>query len=212
MRYATIADTGRSGKGCIMDQSRKPMPAGLRVSSWIIAILTIVACYVPLVLFGIGAFAEGAIDSSFESIINTSLAIVPALQIVNLTLGIIVAARKDTDALSVARAIMLTFKLALIPFFLLGGAIEALCLIGGFHPILVGFMWFIGLGLAVFGWFAVLPGSIWTIATAVKAKQSALISSGECALYIVLSLFFVADVVGSIVLFVRAGSHRAFYG
>lgn len=195
-----------------MNQSRKPMPAGLRVSSWIIAILTIVACYAPLLLIGISAFAEGAIESSFEFIINASLAIVPVLQVVNLTLGIIVAVRKDADALSVARAIMLTYKLALIPFFIMGGAIEALCLIGGFHPILVGFMWFVELVLAVFGWFAVLSGSIWTIATAIKAKQSALISSGECALYIVLSLFFVADVVGSIVLFVRAGSHRASYG
>ncbi len=187
-----------------MEQSHRLMPTGLRVSSWIIAIATIVACYVPLLLLGVGDLAETASDSILDAAINTSLTIVPLLQIVNLILGIIVAIRKDSDALSVTRAIMLTYKLGLIPFFILGGIIEVLCIIGGFHPILVGFMWVIGFGLGILGWFAVMSGSIWTIATAVKAKRSTLISSGECALYIVLSLFFVADVVGSIVLFVRS--------
>lgn len=180
------------------------MPTGLRVSSWIIAIATIVACYIPLLLLGVGDLEETASDSILDAAINTSLTIVPLLQIVNLVLGIIVAVRKDSDALSVTRAIMLTYKLGLIPFFILGGIIEVLCIIGGFHPILVGFMWVIGFGLAILGWLAVMSGSIWTIATAVKAKRSTTITSGECALYVVLSLFFVADVVGSIVLFVRS--------
>ena len=187
-----------------MEQSHRPMPTGLRVSSWIIAIATIVACYVPLLLLGIGGSAETASDSILDASINTSLMIVPLLQIINLILGIIVAVRKDSDALSVTRAIMLTYKLGLIPFFILGGIIEVLCIIGGFHPILVGFMWVIGFGLAILGWLAVMSGSIWTIATAVKAKRSTTITSGECALYIVLSLFFVADVVSSIVLLVRS--------
>lgn len=187
-----------------MEQSHRPMPTGLRVSSWIIAIATIVACYVPLLLLGIGGSAETASDSILDAAINTSLMIVPLLQIINLILGIIVAVRKDSDALSVTRAIMLTYKLGLIPFFILGGIIEVLCIIGGFHPILVGFMWVIGFGLAILGWLAVMSGSIWTIATAVKAKRSTTITSGECALYIVLSLFFVADVVSSIVLFARS--------
>lgn len=187
-----------------MGQSHRPMPTGLRVSSWIIAIATIVACYVPLLLLGVGDLAETASESILDAAINTSLTIVPLLQIVNLILGIIVAVRKDSDALSVTRAIMLTYKLGLIPFFILGGIIEVLCIIGGFHPILVGFMWVIGFGLAIFGWLVVMSGSIWTIATAVKAKRSTTITSGECALYVVLSLFFVADVVGSIVLFVRS--------
>lgn len=187
-----------------MEQNHRPMPTALRVSSWIIAIATIVACYVPLLLLGVGGLAETASDSILDAAVNTSLTIVPILQIANLILGIIVAVRKDSDALSITRAIMLTYKLGLIPFFILGGIIEVLCIIGGFHPILVGFMWVIGFGLGILGWFAVMSGSIWTIATAVKAKRSTLISSGECALYIVLSLFFVADVVGSIVLFVRS--------
>ena len=187
-----------------MEQSHRPMPTGLRVSSWIIAIATIVACYVPLLLLGIGGSAETASDSILDAVISISLTIVPLLQIVNLILGIIVAVRKDSDALSVTRTIMLTYKLGLIPFFILGGIIEVLCIIGGFHPILVGFMWVIGFGLAILGWLAVMSGSIWTIATAVKAKRSTTITSGECALYIVLSLFFVADVVSSIVLLVRS--------
>ena len=187
-----------------MGQSHRPMPTGRRVSSWIIAIATIVACYIPLLLLGVGDLEETASDSILDAAINTSLTIVPLLQIVNLVLGIIVAVRKDSDALSVTRAIMLTYKLGLIPFFILGGIIEVLCIIGGFHPILVGFMWVIGFGLAILGWLAVMSGSIWTIATAVKAKRSTTITSGECALYVVLSLFFVADVVGSIVLFVRS--------
>ena len=91
------------------------MPTGLRVSSWIIAIATIVACYVPLLLLGVGDLAETASDSILDAAINTSLTIVPLLQIVNLILGIIVAVRKDSDALSVTRAIMLTYKLGLIP-------------------------------------------------------------------------------------------------
>ena len=194
-----------------MEQSHRPMPKGLRISSWIIAIATIVACYVPLLFLGAGGSAEAASVDSFnesDSVLDTatmiSLTIVPLLQITNLILGIVVAVRKDSDALSVTRAIMLTYKLGLIPLFILGGMIEALCIIGGFHPILVGFMWVVGFVLGVAGWFAVMSGSIWTIATAVKAKRFALISSGECALYIVLSIFFVADVVGSIILFVRS--------
>lgn len=187
-----------------MDQGYRPMPKGLRVSSWIIAIATIVACYAPLLLLGAGSLTETSGNSILDAAINTSLTIVPLLQIVNLILGIIVAVRKDSDALSTTRAIMLTYKIGLIPLFILGGIIEALCIIGGFHPVLVGFMWVVGFALGVAGWLAVMSGSIWTIATAVKAKRSALISSGECALYIVFSLFFVADVVASIVLFVRS--------
>lgn len=187
-----------------MEQSYRSMPTGLRVSSWIIAIATIVACYVPLLLLGAGDLVDAASDSILDTAIDTSLTIVPLLQIVNLILGIIVAVRKDSDALSTTRAIMLTYKIGLIPLFILGGIIEVLCIIGGLHPILIGFMWIIGFGLGVLGWLAVMSGSIWTIATAVKAKRSALISSGECALYIVFSLFFVADVVSSIVLFVRS--------
>lgn len=103
------------------------MPTGFRVSSWIIAIATIVACYVPLLLLGVGDLAEIASESILDAAISISLTIVPLLQIVNLILGIIVAVRKDSDALSVT-----------------------------------------------------------------------------CALYIVLSLFFVADVVSSIILFVRS--------
>ncbi len=195
-----------------MNQSYKTMPTGLRVSSWIIAIATIVACYVAILLLGIGGSADAgtsmdsmdATGSFLDLAIASSLLIVPLLQLANLILGIIVAARKDSDALSVTRAIMLTFKLGFIPFFILGGIIEFLCIIGGFHPVLVGFMWTIGLGLGVLGWLTVMSGSIWTIATAIKAKRSTIISSGECALYIVLSVFFVVDVVGSIVLFVRS--------
>ena len=77
------------------------MPTGLRVSSWIIAIATIVACYIPLLLLGVGDLEETASDSILDAAINTSLTIVPLLQIVNLVLGIIVAVRKDSDALSV---------------------------------------------------------------------------------------------------------------
>lgn len=195
-----------------MDQSNSPMPTGLRVSSWVIAIVTIVACYMPVLLLGLEGSVETDIvtdastasDGIHDATLNGFLVIIPLLQIVNLVLGIIVAARKDTDALPTTRAIMLTYKLALIPFFILGGLIELVCIAGGFHPILVGFTWVIGFGLGVLGWLTVMSGSIWTIATAVKAKRSAIISSGECALYIVFSVFFVLDVIGSIVLFVRS--------
>ncbi len=201
-----------------MDQGYRPMPTALRVSSWVIAIVTTVACYVTVLLLGAEGSAETTAnmepsntgDPVFDATTNALLVIVPLLQIVNLIFGIIVAARKDSDALSTTRAIMLTFKLALIPFFILGGIIEFICIIGGFHPILVGFTWVIGFGLGVLGWLTVMSGSIWTIATAVKAKRSAIISSGECALYIVLSIFFVADVVGSIILFVRSRRPRTF--
>lgn len=153
------------------------MPTGFRVSSWIIAIATIVACYVPLLLLGVGDLAEIASESILDAAISISLTIVPLLQIVNLILGIIVAVRKDSDALSVTRAIMLIYKLGLIPFFILGGIIEVLCIIGGFHPILVGFMWVIGFGLAILGWLAVMSGSLHT-STQVLPGVSSSSSSG----------------------------------
>lgn len=199
-----------------MDQGNRPMPTGLRASSWVIAIVTIIACYVPILLLGLEGFAETDIDADASSasdrinaaILNAFLVAIPLLQIINLVLGIIVAAWKDVDALFTTRAIMLTYKLALIPFFILGGLIELICIAGGFHPVLVGFTWVIGFGLGVLGWLTVMSGSIWTIATVVKAKRSAIISSGECALYIVFSVFFVLDVIGSIILFVRSKRQR----
>lgn len=200
-----------------MDQGSSPMPMGLRISSWTIAIITIIACYVPIFLLGpgasleadVGVDASAASDGLSDTTLNAFLVIIPLLQIINLVLGIITAARKDAGALPTTRAIMLTYKLALIPFFILGGVIELICIAGGFHPILVGFTWVIGFGLGVLGWLTVMSGSIWTIATAVKAKRSAIISSGECALYIAFSVFFVLDVVGSIILFARSRRQAA---
>lgn len=211
-----ISNMDESKRDVSMGQSYKSMPKGLRVSSWIVAIVTIIACYAIIALLGADGTTETTADTDLsntnDSILDRATAIllvtIPLLQTINLILGIIVAARKDPDALSVTRAIMLTYKIGLIPFFILGGVIELLCIVGGFHPVLIGFMWTIGLGLGVLGWLTVMSGSIWTIAAAIKAKRSAMISSGECTLYIILSVFFVADVVGSIVLFVRSRRPR----
>lgn len=199
-----------------MDQSTRPMPTGLHVSSWVISIVTIIVCYIPILLLSTEGFVEteAVMDASntnnaiLDAALNASFAIIPLLQIANLILGIVIAARKDSNALSTTRAIMLTFKLALIPFFILGGLIELICIVGGFHPILVGFTWVIGFGLGVLGWLTVISGSVWTIATAIKAKNSAIISSGECTLYIVFSFFFVLDFIGSIILFARSRQQR----
>lgn len=203
-----------------MDTSKRSMPTVLCALSWVVAIITIVIANAIALSFIIGFTDFSSTDSmelessSFMSdndpildlLVNITLITVPILQIASLILGIIVAVRNDNDSIRTTGSLMLLYKIGLVPFFLVGGTVEAFCIIGGFHPIFVGLTWVIGVILGVFGWFMLMAGSIWSIATAILMKRARVISAGELAVYIIMELFFFIDFIGAIIIFFRSRS------
>lgn len=188
------------------------MSKGMRLASWILAIITITLCDVLFVIFFIFSalqessdVALGALGDTLNETVLPPLGIlIPLLQVACMVFAIIAAVSKAPETLRTTRAIMLTFKLGLIPFFVLGGIMEGLFILVGFHPVLLGFGWLIAIMLGILGWLTVLTGSTWSIATAIQLRRLRVISAGEMVAHIVLSLFFVADVVDAIVLFIRS--------
>ena len=188
------------------------MSKGMRIASWVLTIATVVLCSCTfLVMFLLSFFEESSnlVWSAIEEVLANVLVPVfwvgvPLLLVACLVFAIIAAVRKGPEIMRTSRAIMLTYKLGMIPFFFGGATLELACIALGFHPIMPGIGWIIGLMLAVAGWFAMLPGSVWAMATAIQLRRRGLISAGEMAAHIVLQLFFVVDVVDAIIIFARS--------
>lgn len=156
-----------------------------------------------------GGFVWGAVEGVLVDVLIPVLSVAtPLLQIACLVFAIIAAARKGPDIMRTSRAIMLMFKLGLIPFFICGAILEFAFFVAGFHPIMPGFGWMLAFVLTILGWFAMLPGSVWAMATAIHLRRRGLISGGEMAAHIVLQLFFVADVIDAIIIFVRSSEPK----
>lgn len=187
------------------------MSKGLKVASWVSVILMIAACYGTFIVSGIGdpiiEDTSASADSAVSGLV-VMMVIVPITQIISITIGIIVATRKNPDTIRTTRVIMLVVKLGLIPFFIFGGIAEVMFFIMGIHPVLIAFGWGMAFALGVMGWFTVVAGGIWSIATVVQMRRCKCISSGEAALHIVLQFFFVADVIDSIAIFARSSNSR----
>ena len=187
------------------------MAKGLKIASWIVAIAIVVLCNGCFALLIGLSFAQehaGVSAHALETLIDMSGAtmylLIPALQVASIVLGIIAAASKRPATIVETRRLMLLFKVGLIPFFLMGAVLEAVCLLLGLHPVLPFIGWAMGAVLATMGWFTMISGSIWAIATAVHLYRQRAIRGGELAAHIVLQLMFVADVVDAIILFVRS--------
>ncbi len=195
------------------------MSKGFRVASWVVGITTVVLCDALFVSMVALLFLEdasfdaptssvtvGAAVSDFllEQVVSVLWMVLPVLLLASVILGIVAAASKYPDALVTTRAIMLLYKLGLIPFFIAGGFDEVILIIAGFHPVLVGFGWILAIICGVMGWCVMFSGSMWAIATAIHLKRQRRISGGELAAHIILQLIFVADVIDGIILFVRS--------
>lgn len=189
------------------------MSKGMKVASWIAAIGMVLLCYgtfIGTAIVGslLGEPATGPYASSAEDMTTAVfcgfLIAVPVMQVICIIFGILAATNKETDTVRTTRLIMLVVKLSLIPFFIIGGITIAMFILAGIHPVLIAFGWGTAAFMAICGWFTVISGSVWSIATAVQLHRAHRISSGETALHIILQFFFVADVVDAIVLFVRS--------
>ena len=192
------------------------MSKGMRIASWVLAITTVVFCDAVFVVMFILTMLEessGLIWSAIEDVLSDVLIPIfwvgiPLLQIACLVFAILAAARKAPEIMRTSRAIMLTFKLGLIPFFIGGALVELAFFALGFHPVMPGFGWVLAFAVAILGWFSMLPGSVWAMATAIHLRRRGLISAGEMAAHIVLQLFFVADVVDAVILFARSSEPK----
>lgn len=187
------------------------MEKGVKIASWIVAIATVVLCNATFILlFGLGIAQEtsGVAAYSAEMIFEAAgpmlSLVIPVLLLASLVLGIVAAASKRPATIVETRRLMLLFKIGLIPFFLVGGLMEMLFFLLGLHPVLPFIGWGMGIMLAVMGWFTMLSGSIWAIATAVHLRRQNIIGAGELAAHIVLQLMFVADVIDAVILFIRS--------
>lgn len=188
------------------------MPNGLRTASWIVAITCVALCDVGILL-GValmfmedsGSMVAGTVASGLgDTVVPLLWVLIPIAQLASIVLGIVVAARRNTDGLRTTRAIMLTFKLGLVPFFVLGGIAELVLFITGFHPILVGFGWVLAFLGGVLGWITMVSGSVWAIATATKMRRLGRITTGELVAHVILQLIFVADFIDAIVLLISS--------
>ena len=139
-----------------------------------------------------------------DTVVPLLWVLIPIAQLASIVLGIVVAARRNADGLRTTRAIMLMFKLGLVPFFILGGIAELVLFITGFHPILVGFGWVLAFLGGVLGWITMVSGSVWAIATAAKMRRLGRITTGELVAHVILQLIFVADFIDAIVLYISS--------
>lgn len=189
------------------------MSKGLKTTSWVVAMAMVVACYgtfiFPYIVSNLlgepeaASYAYGG-ESVSTLVFYSFLVAVPVLEVACIVVGIIASVNKTDDMVRTTRAIMLTVKLSLIPFFIGGGITILTYAIIGIHPVLAA-LGLIGVAtLSVCGWIIMVSGSIWSIATAVQMRRSGRITAGEMTVHIVLQFFFVADVIDAIVLFVRS--------
>lgn len=102
-----------------------------------------------------------------------------------------------------ARRVMLLTKIGLLPFFILGELVMAALMILSIHPVLAVTGWIAIPFATAIGWAAMMGGSIWAMSYALGLYRDGLISGGECTVHVVLQVFFFADVVDAIILFVR---------
>lgn len=189
------------------------MSNGLKTTSWVLAIAMVAACYGAFIFPDVVSSLLGESEASSYAyggesvstlVFYVFLVIVPILEVACIVVGIIAARSNADDAVRTTRAIMLTVKLSLIPFFVVGGLAIFVFFIIGIHPILVALGWGGTAVMSVCGWITMVSGSIWSIATAVQLRRLGRITAGEMAAHIVLQFFFVADVVDAIVLFARS--------
>ncbi|MEY8562313.1 hypothetical protein AALA21_04565 [Eggerthellaceae bacterium 3-80] len=197
---------------------RKDTYQGLLIASWISAIALVLLCDLlfPFEYIGYEMHANshvfvGASEVAVQQVITPALLVlVPILQVVSIIFAVVAATKKTRESLRFSRSIMLVLKLGLIPFFLMGGIVILAMFIFGLHPLFAVLGWGLAAIMALMGWTILLTGSSWAIATAIQLYKMGHISSGELAAHIILQIFFVADVVDAIVIFVRSRSLASF--
>ncbi|RDB61969.1 hypothetical protein C1878_09105 [Gordonibacter sp. 28C] len=179
-----------------MESTRHPL-------RWIAPIAYVASINGILVLVGLSIELDpestGMFDAGFAALgLCTAIAYVGGI-----VECIVLFAREAEGRLAFARRATLLVKLGLIPFFCLGGLIMAMLMLLSLHPVMAMLGWVSLPFAAAIGWITMMGGSLWAIAYAGGLRAEKRISTGECVAHIVLQLFFFADVVDAIVLFVR---------
>lgn len=179
-----------------MEQTRRPL-------RWIAPIAYVASLDGFLVL----AVLSSTFDPDSTGMFDAGFAVlsfcVLAAFVASVVQCIVLYARKADSRLVFSRRAMLLAKLGLIPFFCMGGLIMMFLLLLSLHPVLAVVGWVSAPIAMTVGWITMMGGSLWAIAYAGGLRAEKRISTGECVAHIVLQLFFFADVVDAIVLFVR---------
>lgn len=173
------------------------------VVRWIIPVLTVLTTSGVLVVAGLVPSPDDS-DASALLLGGLLFGCGFVLAVTNVVQAVVMAVRTRPVPLAFLRRAMLLLKLGLIPFYLIGGAVVLLGGLMAIHPVLAVTLplFTIVAPLVTFGWIIMACCSAWTFAYAVSAWRAGLLSTGACVALCVLSLFFVADVVCAIVLFV----------
>lgn len=176
---------------------------------WIIPVAYVLSLdsFLLLILFS-SAFnldGAGALESTLTALTITG----GILLVANIVQCIVLHATNAPYRRTFSRRVMLLMKIGLIPFFLLGGLVMSFLMLLSIHPVLA-FVGWMSLPLAgAIGWAAMMSGSAWAIAYALGLYRDRLMSAGECVAHVLLQLFFFADVIDAIVLFVRGRKKEA---
>lgn len=167
---------------------------------WIVPIAFVVVTMGSLIL----SFVLSSTNNEFAS--NLMMVTIVGgllLGFANITQALVMGLSKRPQCLPFARRALLLIKLAFVPLFLMGGLAIVVMSLMIIHPVLAAIPLIAIPPMLVFGWFLLAAGSSWTFVYAIGLARERRILPGECVAHCILSLFFVADVVDAIVLFVR---------
>lgn len=179
------------------------------VARWIVPVLTVLTTSGVLVVVGLVPSPDES-DASALLLGGLLFGCGFMLSVANVVQAVVMATRTRPVPLAFFRRAMLLLKLGMIPFYLIGGVVVLFAGLMSIHPVLAVTLplFTIAAPLVTFGWIVMACCSAWTFAYAVSAWRAGLLSTGACVASCVLSLFFVADVVCAVVLFVTGRSRE----
>ncbi|MBR1692312.1 MAG: hypothetical protein IJ711_06000 [Lachnospiraceae bacterium] len=175
---------------------------------YLLAILYVIGIYAfPFLLSAVNDGLENARSES-EAVIHYWPVLLPAvLGVINLAAVVIL--RKRLHRFYFLNCTIL-IKYCLIPFFVIGGLCIALALLLTFTPVVI--MVFVGPAIAVtfsvLGWIALVGGSPYALAYAIKAKREGVHGKVLTTVACILQFIFGADVISVMVLSMKEGRWR----
>lgn len=174
---------------------------------WIIPIAFVVLILGSFVLSLLGLAGD---NDSALNLVSLSFGGGLLLGLANMVQALVLGLTRRPQCLPFVRRALLLIKLAFIPLFVLFGGLIAMLSIMLIHPVLASIPLITIPLLLVLGWLLLAVGSSWTFVYAIGLACERRISPGECVVHCILSLFFVADVVDAVVLFVRGRKRERF--
>lgn len=178
------------------------------VARWIVPVLTVLVTSGSIV--AILLVPTGSSDALVLTLLGAMFVGGLACAVATVVQAVVMAVRRRPATLPFLRRAMLLVKLGLVPFYLAGALVVLLAGVMAIHPVLAVALPLLTIAapLVMFGWVIMACCSAWTIAYALGLGRAGGMSAGECAVYCILSFFFVADVACAVVLFVRGRSRE----